>query len=596
LDASTLIILTSQFNPHQQIPANLLRLDAVYDKVTSGSFVVIERSTLIREGIDNPLVARVEAVTLLSPTDYGLPATKITQLTLDRPWLNSDDVSLADIRNVSVYLQSEVLPLAGEPYDADVGPITDNDPNASLIELDEVYDELPAGRLLVVSGERTDVPGTAGVMAAEVAQLEASILVTDAANTAGQGYPHTLLRLVAPLGRSYQRGTVTISGNVVKATQGETRNEILGAGNAAVAGQEFTLKQAPLTHLAAATPTGAEPALDVRVNGLLWERADSFEELGPNERGYVVSLDPDGKATIAFGDGDHGTRLPTGANNVQAKYRSGMGRAGNVPAGKINQLASRPLGVKDVVNPLAASGGADRESADEARRNAPIGVTALGRLVSVDDYRDFALGFAGVSKARAVRLSDGLVERVHLTIAGRDGDEIPEDSDLYQALLEALRRYGDPSLPLTVAPRGLGFLVASAEIRIAAGYEFKPVQAAVQTRLAAVYSFGNREFAQPIYFSDAVTSIQEVSGVEAVRILQFGLVHEKTDEGTLTPLEGIGDRLVKIADGSRPQPVLDVPDTGLVALPDGSLVIRPAEIAFVTPRVPDLITLREWSQ
>ena len=45
-------------------------------------------------------------------------------------------------------------------------------------------------------------------------------------------------------------------------------------------------------------------------------------------------------------------RLPTGLENVRAKYRSGIGKAGNVAAGRLTLLASRPLGVKDVVNNL----------------------------------------------------------------------------------------------------------------------------------------------------------------------------------------------------------------------------------------------------
>ena len=42
-------------------------------------------------------------------------------------------------------------------------------------------------------------------------------------------------------------------------------------------------------------------------------------------------------------------------------------------------LLAKPLGLKEVINPLPASGGADKESRDQARKNAPLTVTALDR-------------------------------------------------------------------------------------------------------------------------------------------------------------------------------------------------------------------------
>jgi len=81
--------------------------------------------------------------------------------------------------------------------------------------------------------------------------------------------------------------------------------------------------------------------------------------------------------------------------------------------------------VKSVINPLPATGGTDREGRDQARLTAPLGTMALDRLVSVQDYADFARAFAGIGKASARRLSNGRKHILHLTIA-RIGD-IPID-------------------------------------------------------------------------------------------------------------------------------------------------------------------------
>ena len=93
-------------------------------------------------------------------------------------------------------------------------------------------------------------------------------------------------------------------------------------------------------------------------------------------------------------------------NAADKTYRFAQNVKGNVLAEQISQMATQPLGVKSVINPLAASGGADRDSADRARHNAPLAVMALDRLVAVRDYADFGRVFAGLWQARGGRLNE----------------------------------------------------------------------------------------------------------------------------------------------------------------------------------------------
>jgi predicted phage baseplate assembly protein len=563
------------------IERNVLRLDAVFDQVAPGSYVVIERAAPRPAGFELPLVARVESVATLSHTEFGLTGT-VTQLTLDQPWLAPSDKSLGDIRRVTVYLQSELLELAGEPYDADVGPKYPGDPTADRIELDQVYGGLPTGRWLVVAGERTDVSGTFGVKAAELVMLACTDQVVDAPRTGGQGRPHTILRLSAPMRYSFRRGRVTIYGNVVPADQGETLKEILGGGNGAAAGQRFTLKQAPLTHVAASVPAGVVDTLRVRVNDVLWDRAKRPGDLSPNDRRYLVRLDEDGRATVVFGDGVHGVRLPTGVNNVRAVYRFGMGRAGNVGPGRVDQLATRPLGVRAVTNPLAAAGGTDREPLDSARHNAPREVTALGRIVSVPDYADFALAFAGVAKTAATRLSDGQVARVHLTVAGPDGEPIGETSDLFHNLKLALRRAGDPAFPLTVQNLRPRLIALVARVRVLPAYEFETVVRQARQALFDQFSFDNRDFGQHVVLGELITTVQNTPGVEAVAVERFGLIDPAET------LQQITNQLNQIATGPPRDDVLPVH-----LARRGPTGLQAAEIAFLTLRMPETLILNE---
>jgi predicted phage baseplate assembly protein len=340
-------------------------------------------------------------------------------------------------------VQSELLELADEPIETSI--------NTREIELDNVYDGLESGRWMIVSGERDDITGVTGVKARELLMISGVTQYVDL--TRPGDTTHTTILFANTLAFSYKRDTVTINANVVRATHGETRSEVLGSGDGSKTLQSFALKQSPLTYVSAITPAGIESTLQVRVNDVLWHESDSLVGVAPTERRYITQTDNDRKTTIIFGDGVQGSRVLTGIENVKAVYRIGIGKPGNVPAEQISLLTTRPLGVKGVINPLPATGGADPEDRDHARRNTPLHLKALDRAVSVPDYADFARAFNGIGKARAIRLSDGRRELVHLTIAGADDIPIDTQSDLYRNLLQALHQFGDPNQPVQLDPR-----------------------------------------------------------------------------------------------------------------------------------------------
>ncbi len=227
--------------------------------------------------------------------------------------------------------------------------------------------------------------------------------------------------LKKPLKYAYDPETVTIYGNVVMATHGETVVEVMGNGDGTIPNQSFILKQPPLTYVPAPTASGAKSTLEVRVNDVLWEEIDSLYHKDTQLQGYIIRLTDDATSIISFGDGKNGARLPTGEENVTATYRSGIGLEGQVAAESLTQLKDRPLGIIEVRNPLAASGAAPPESRDDAREKAPSQVRTLDRIVSLQDFEDFSRAFAGIGKAQAVPLWNGQSQLVHITVAAADG-------------------------------------------------------------------------------------------------------------------------------------------------------------------------------
>ena len=329
----------------------------------------------------------------------------------------------------------------------------------------------------------------------------------------------TEIELEQPLTHLYDLATVVVYGNVAQATHGETKREALGSGDASQPFQKFILKNKALTYVSAANPAGAENTLEVRVNDILWGEADSLHLLKAREHSYITRHDDDGAVTLEFGDGKNGARLPSGNENVSAVYRVGTGVGGMVKAGQLSLLTTQILGVQKVTNPLAPTGAADPESRDQARQNAPFTVMTLGRVVSLQDFEDFARAFAGIGKAQAESLWDGEARVVHLTIAAgaaSGGDyRVALTSKLFKNLragIDAARDTTQRLLIDTYTP--LSFRLKA---RLLADPAYLPdkVVMTVKNALKAAYSFSTRLFGQPVSRGEILALIQGVEGVEA---------------------------------------------------------------------------------
>ncbi len=328
----------------------------------------------------------------------------------------------------------------------------------------------------------------------------------------------TTLTFIEDLTHTFRRETTTINANVALATHGETVSEVLGSGNGSQPYQHFTLRQAPLTYVSAQTPSGAASTLQVRANDVLWHEAPALFGLGARDRVFTTRADDEGKVTVLFGDGLTGARLPSGTENVRATYRKGIGKAGNVKAGQISLLMSRPLGLREVVNPLPAAGGDDPEPRDRARANAPLTVLTLGRIVSLQDYEDFARAFAGVAKALATWTWDGERQGVFVTIAGVDGAAVDEAGETYKNLVSAMHAAGDPYVPLRVKSYLEAKFGLDAVVTRDPDYLADQVESDVRTALLSCFAFDIRSFGQPVALSEVMAAIQAVPGVVAVDV------------------------------------------------------------------------------
>lgn len=502
---------------------NSIYLDTVYEEIRPGSYIAVQKPS--HYSVKEANIYSVTGVNTRSHTNYGMSA-KSTEVSIfpTEPWwgdyfyvpvdvidgpvdqtsppsIDTEDIKypLWVIRGLSILIQSEALVLAQSPI---VAPIAKG---STIIELSQLYPGLKKGRTIILSGEREGFPG---IYASEVHTLKNVFIA--------KGY--TVLELEKPLVHTFVRKTVTINANVAPATHGDSVNEVLGSGDAGKVFQKFQLKQPPLTFTSAATPSGTVSTLEVRVNDILWKEVASLYGKKSNDQVYITRQNDAGQTTVIFGDGITGARLPSGQQNIKASYRRGIGTEALLKAHQLSQLLTRPLGVKAVTNPLPASGAQDRERLADARRNANLTVLTIDRIVSLQDYEDFARAFAGISKAMAIWMHAKRKRYVHLTIAGYQGASVPLDSPLYKNLCKAIQNAGIPDVAIHIANAEYKRFNLTASIQVHPDYLPDKVRSTVDQQLRDHFSFSRRQFGQPVALSEVISVMQEVAGVVAVDV------------------------------------------------------------------------------
>ncbi len=477
----------SQGEPHAAADAYLER---AVPGIVAGGWVVLSVGAEDGE-IRTPY--EVQRAFEASRADYAMSG-RATALRLDTTGAGKPADFLT--RTTTAHVRSEPLALAPLPATGDLVA------GQTELWLDGMAPGLRPGQAVALSGEE---PGAGGLVRVEMLTLEEVL-------HAG-GY--TRLVFEQGLAHAYRLGTVTVNANVVGASHGESvPSEVLGGGDGSVPNQAFTLRKPPLTHVSAANAQGAASTLTVRVDRVAWRQVPSLYGCAPGDRVYVVRHDDRANATVIFGDGVSGARPPTGRENVTATYRSGIGAGGEVGAGSLTLLRTRPFGVRGVTNPLPAAGAEDPETLDGARANAPLTVLTLDRIVSLQDYEDFARAFAGIGKARAASVWNGEAEVVHLTVTDAGGGDVAEP--LYGNLLAAIEGARDPLHAVVLASYRPFVFHVTARVLVDEAYLWDDVEAAVEAALVEAFGFERRAFAQPVAAAEVVQVMHAVAGVLAV--------------------------------------------------------------------------------
>jgi Baseplate J-like protein len=234
---------------------------------------------------------------------------------------------------------------------------------------------------------------------------------------------------------------------------------------------------------------------------------------------FAAQVDENDIATVLFGDGQYG-QIPPSNTSILATYRTGGGSVGNVGAGQITNISESPqlqvLGAK-VTNRLAASGGAERETTDQAIKFAPTIFSSMQRAVTANDYVAQARLYPGVSKARAQTTNWNLVK---LYVAPTGDGEFPTDT-LKTNLLE----YFEDKRMLTTSIQIEDPDYVRIQLYGTFGWKpyFRPfdVQTSVIAAMNELFDFDNADFGQTLYLSTVYQVIEALPGIDHVFVSRF---------------------------------------------------------------------------
>lgn len=333
--------------------------------------------------------------------------------------------------------------------------------------------------------------------------------------------PVTGVPLTVP--RTGTGGTVAFTLTVVNATQ--IGDEIVG-GSTGDANQGFRLMQQPV--LLPRDPDSQE-YLKVEVDpggGFeVWERHGTLLYSRSNDPHFFVRIDENDNAELVFGDATYG-RIPPAGAIVRATYLIGGGAAGNVGADTITVAKSGVNVPVTVTNPLAASGGADRESIEHARRLAPYVFRSLQRAVTATDYAALAENVPGVASSIAVAPDWNHVDVYIVATGGLE----PTDR-LRGDVLNYLQKRAMVTTLVSVRQPVFVRIDLGIEVGVEPTYYKDDVERRVRIALAELFQIDRLAFGQSFYLSKIYEAVEGQAGVSFSRVTTFaGFRSDPPDE------------------------------------------------------------------
>jgi hypothetical protein len=256
----------------------------------------------------------------------------------------------------------------------------------------------------------------------------------------------------------------------------------------------------------------------ITVGSIVYSKVSFLVDYGTDDPVYSTYTDANGITYIEFGDGISG-RIPPNGQTIYAVYRYTTTAAslGNVGAGTITSIDGTALAYIPTVNNAAATtGGADYESTDSIRINAPKSLRSLNRAVSAEDYGNLALSVNGIAKAKAIGTA---FSSIALYLAASGGAKT--STTVKSNVSSYFTGKTPPGTTLAIYDYSPAYGYLNATVAVLPQYNAENVKNSVQSALASLFNFDNVTFNDFITEGDLYSTIKSVDGVSYVTINDY---------------------------------------------------------------------------
>lgn len=441
-------------------------------------------------------------------------------------WSNQNPGSLEMMLLESFSREMDVLSYYGDRAAAEayIGTATQL---SSVIRLAQLLGYVPGQPIAstgTVTFETDDTQATAVVVPSGtqvtttfVDTLQAPVVFE---TTAAVTVPANGGNVVANVVQGETQGTVSFQMGIQTGNLFTVFTEPLGTSDGSIL-QEYTLSNNPViggsVTVWVENPEYNAAALVNTVDPLIqWFEVSTLQDAISTDTAWSQATDENGVVTISFGDDINGAVVPSGLN-IYAGYRVGGGTVGNIASNQVVDIASPLVGVS-ISSSSAMTGGANAESIDQIRVNAPRAYRTQNRAVTLADFGNLALGVSSVSQANAVANTYTNVT-VYITAVGNTAPT--------QGLLDVVTTYlQDRAMAgATVTAQAASFVgvnIGSSGSPVVVGCDPRYNPSAIQTKatqaIQGLFDPATTTFAQRLSVSAVYSAVNAIPGVSYVVI------------------------------------------------------------------------------
>lgn len=309
----------------------------------------------------------------------------------------------------------------------------------------------------------------------------------------------------------------------LRCIQGELVEMTITANGAL--GQEYTISDTAIENSA----DKLNPTFKVVIDNIEWKQVNSFFESKPDDKHFILTYTLNDYVNVKFGDNIKGL-APAAGSQIQISYIRSAGLAGNVALEDIVKTVESPIYNEsnepvsiNVTNETSILGGADEESTEAIRYNAPRVFKTGERAVTREDFTTLIHAFAGVAAVnvwgeneeaayKGVGVDFTMLNKVKMAILLQNW-QLPTER-FKEELTKYLYDYSMLTVKYEFVEPVILQIIPDIVIKVKSGYSFSQTHAEVRNAIAQFFELGvASQLGGIIKYSNIVNAVDDLPGV-----------------------------------------------------------------------------------